>query len=288
MGEGCWAVRRMMKVSELMIRDAIVAEVPGNRRDVLRLFVKHSVSGLPVVRERSRELAGVVTRSDLFRKPAEEQLALIMTSRPFTASPSMEISEAARLFFSKRIHGLPVVEDGRLVGVVSPSDLLRVMSGTTAKSVDQYISSAVVPVFEETPLPVVWQTMLLTKHNALPVMDADAKLVGIVSDSDLFKFSGVSESIGRRELGFSPDDVEEERIRDIAPLYYAKSVLDLPRRPVKDIMVSDVITVFQKSSAEEAAHKMAKARVNQLPVIDTHDRLMGILTDLDLMRAWFE
>lgn len=277
-----------MKVNELMVKDPIVAEVPGNRRDVLRLLVKHSVSGIPVVKERTRELAGVITRSDLFRKPSEEQLALIMTSRPHTATPDMDIKEAARLFHANRIHGLPVVDAGKLVGVISPTDLLRMMASTKGRAVDHFISNAVVPVFEETPLPVVWQTMLLTKHNALPVMDADAKLVGIVSDSDLFKLSGVSESIGRRELGFSDDDVEEERIRDIAPLYYAKSVLDLPKRPVKDIMVTDVITVFQKSSAEEAAQKMAKARINQLPVIDTHDRLMGIITDLDLMRAWFE
>lgn len=276
-----------MKVRDLMTRDPIVAEVPGHRRDVLRLLVKHSVSGLPVVRSKTRQLAGVVTRSDVFRKPEEEQLALIMSRNPHTIAPDAAASDAARLFFQKRIHGLPVVEGADLVGVISPTDLLRATRAPGA-TVEQFITTRVVPIYQETPLPVVWQTMRLTDHNALPVMDDAARLVGIVADSDLFKLSGVQESIAKHDLGLSHDDeVEETSVRDIAPLYYAKSVLDLPRRPVREIMERKVITCFQKTSAEEAALKMAKARVNQLPVIDTEDRLVGIVTDLDLMRAWF-
>lgn len=275
-----------MKVHDVMTRDPLVAEVPGNRRDVLRMLVKHSVTGLPVVRSRTRELAGVVTRSDLFAKPTEEQLALIMTSKPHVIGPDADLPAAARLFHENHIHGLPVVENGILLGVLSPTDLLAAMPGAKGRTVENFLTNHVVPIFEETPLPVAWQTMRLTRNNALPVMNADARLVGIVSDSDLFRLSGVSETIGRRELGLHDEDIDEERVRDIAPLYYAKSVLDLPRRPVKDIMVRNVITVFLKSTAEEAAQKMAKARINQLPVIDTDDRLVGLITDLDLMRAW--
>ena len=279
-----------MKVRELMSPDPIVAEVPGHRRDVLRLLVKHSVSGLPVVKARTRHLAGVVTRSDLFRKPEEEQLALIMSREPYTISPEADVSDAARVFHQRRIHGLPVVEgpERAVVGVLSPTDLLRA-TRTQGRTVDHYAGPRVVPIHQDTPLPVVWQTMRLTGQEALPVMDDAARLVGIVADSDLFKLSGVEESIGRHEIGLdAEDEVEAHSIRDIAPLYYAKSVLDLPRRPVRDIMERKVLTVFHRSGAEEAALKMAKARVNQLPVIDSEDRLVGLLTDLDLMRAWFE
>lgn len=276
-----------MKVRELMSGDPIVAEVPGHRRDVLRLLVKHSVSGLPVVRERTRNLVGVVTRSDLFAKPDEEQVALVMSREPLTIAPDAECSDAARVFFTRRIHGLPVVEGGELVGVISPTDLLKA-TRAPGKTVDQFVTAPVVPVYQETPLPLVWSTMRLTRQNALPVMDDSARLVGIVADSDLFKLSDVEERLGRHELGLNPDDeVEDASIRDIAPLYYQRSVLDLPRRPVREIMERKVVTVYQKTRAEEAAMKMAKARVNQLPVIDTEDRLVGLITDLDLMRAWF-
>lgn len=275
-----------MLVKDLMAPDPIVAEVPGTRNDVLRLLVKHAVSGLPVVKARTRELAGVVTRSDVFRRPEETQLALIMSREPHVIAPDADLSEAARLFFLHKIHGLPVVEDKRLVGVISPTDLLRV-TRTKGQSVEHFASGVAVPVHQASPLPVAWQTMRLTGSNALPVMDDDARLVGIVADSDLFKASDEVEGIGRHELGLAEDDVDEASIRDIAPLYYAKSVVGLPKRPVREIMVRDVVTVFQKAAAEEAAAKMAKARVNQLPIVDADGRLVGMITDLDMMRAWF-
>ena len=276
-----------MLVKDLMARDPLVAEVPGTRNDVLRIFVKHAVSGVPVVKARTRQLAGVVTRSDVFRHPDEDQLALIMSRDPHVVAPDASLAEAARLFYLHRIHGLPVVDGGKnLVGLLSPTDLLRV-TRAPGVTVESLAKGFVVPIHQDTPLPVAWATMRLTRNNALPVMDDHARLVGIVADSDLFRLSDVEATIGKRHLGFDDEDVDEASLREVAPLYRERGVLDLPRKPVKDLMVSDVITVFQKSSAEEAAFKMAKARVNQLPIIDANDRLVGLVTDLDLMRAWF-
>lgn len=277
-----------MLVKDLMVTDPLVAEVPGTRTDVLRLFVKHSVSGVPVVKARTRELAGVVTRSDVFRRPDEEQLAMIMSRDPHVIAPDATLAEAARLFYLHRIHGLPVVNgDKQLAGLLSPTDLLRVTksSGRTVESVAQGL---VVPVHETTPLAVAWATMRLTRNNALPVMDARARLVGIVADSDLFRLQDVEETIGKRYLGLNDsEDVEEASLREVAPLLHERRAIELPDKTVRDVMVRDVITVFKGSPAEEAAFKMAKARINQLPVIDTDDRLVGLVTDLDLMRTWF-
>lgn len=276
-----------MLVKDLMVPSPLVAEVPGTRNDVLRLFVKHAVSGVPVVKARTRELAGVVTRSDVFRRPDEEQLALIMSRDPHVVAPEATLAEAARLFYLHRIHGLPVVDGSKqLVGLVSPTDLLRVLKAPGA-TVESLAAGHVVPIHQDTPLAVAWATMRLTRNNALPVMDDDARLVGIVADSDLFKLSDAGEIIGRRYLGVENDDVDEAALREVAPLYHQSKAVELPRKQVKDVMVRDVITVFSKTTAEDAAHKMAKARVNQLPVIDTSDRLVGLITDLDLMRTWF-
>lgn len=277
-----------MLVRDLMVANPLTAEVPGTRADVLRLFVKHSVSGVPVVRARTRELAGVVTRSDLFRHPGEDQLAMIMSRDPHVVSPDSSLPEAARLFHLHRIHGLPVV-DGRkeLIGLLSPAELLRVTKAP-GRTVESLAGGFVVPVHQETPLAVAWATMRLTRNNALPVMDDDARLVGIVADSDLFKLSDVGSLMGERFLDL-PDDEEadEASVRAVAPIYHETSSLPLARKPVREVMVRNVITVFQRAKAEEAAQKMAKARINQLPVIDTNDKLVGLITDLDLMRAWF-
>ena len=64
----------------------------------------------------------------MFRHADEEQLALIMTKNPLTVKPGDDVNKAARVFFEHRIHGLPVVEDGELVGVISPSDVLKLIA----------------------------------------------------------------------------------------------------------------------------------------------------------------
>ncbi|HWG91282.1 MAG TPA: CBS domain-containing protein [Candidatus Thermoplasmatota archaeon] len=280
-----------MLVKEIMTTDPIVAEVPGTREDVLRRFVQHSVSGMPVVKAKTKELAGVVTRSDVFRKAEEEQLALIMTSKPYTIRPEDPVTKAARLFFDKQIHGLPVIEgDNTLVGVLSPTDILRVLREPAGKTVSDFIKGKTAPVHEGTPLRVVWEIMRLTHSNALPVLNDEGLLTGIVADSDLFKLSQVDETIRRTELGMSDQDDDwatGDAVGNVMPLYFARSRVDLPKRPVRDIMVRDVITVFQRASATDAAKKMTKHRINQLPVVDSNDRMVGMLTDLDLMQAAF-
>lgn len=274
-----------MKVRDLMARDPIVAEVPGNRRDVVQLLAKHGVSGLPVVKAGTRELAGVVTRSDILAKPHEEQLALVMTSPAITLAPEADVAEAARIFWQRRIHGIPIVEGRSLVGLLSPTELLTI-STAYGEGVDQFITGRVVPIHQGTPLKVAWEVMRLTGHDALPVMDDDARLVGIVAGADLFHETGVADTVAKHDVGVSDGDMDDEAIRDISPQFFPSSRVGLAARPVKDVMVRKVVTVFLRSSGEDAARKMAKARVSQLPVVDADDRLVGIVTDLDLMRAW--
>jgi CBS domain-containing protein len=276
-----------MKVEELMTREPIVAEVPGHRDDALRLLVQHSVSGVPVVKAKTRKLAGVVTRSDIFRQPDEEQLALLMTSQPFTIGPKDEMSRAARVFWERRIHGLPVVQGDELVGVISPSDILRVIAEQSSRrTVEEFMAKGhVAPIYDETPLTVTWEIMRMCHQNALPVLDAEARLVGIVADSDLFKKSTVDDVVkkGAQALAEDEDVWTWDGFRAIMPLYLASSKVKIPKVPVSQIMVKEVQTVFQKTSA--SARKMRRYKVNQLPVIDTNDRLVGMITDLDLMAA---
>lgn len=278
-----------MKVEELMTKDPIVAEVPGHRDDALRLLVQHSVSGVPVVKAKTRKLAGVVTRSDIFRQPEEEQLALLMTSQPSTVGPKDDVARAARILWERRIHGLPVVLGDELVGVLSPTDILRVIAEQPSKrTVDEFmVKGNVAPVYEETPLTVAWEVMRVCHQNALPVLDAESRLVGIVADSDLFRKSTVDDVVKKQSQSLAEDeDVWTwDGFRAIMPLYLATSRVKIPKVAIKDVMVKEVQTVFQKTGVSEAARKMRRYKVNQLPVIDTNDRLVGMITDLDLMAA---
>lgn len=277
-----------MRVEELMTKDPIVAEVPGHRNDVLKLLVKHSVSGVPVVKSKTRKIMGIITRSDIFRSPDEEQIALLMTQSPITVTPKDDVAKAAKIFFERRIHGLPVAVGEELVGVISPTDILRVIAeSSTKKPVEEFIVEKACPAHEDTPLSVIWEIMRVCHQNAVPVLNSATKLVGIVTDSDLFKKSHVEELAKKGKLGIG----EEEDVwtwdgfRTVMPLVAATSKVEIPRSPVKEVMTREVQTVFLRTSIAEAAKKMRRYKVNQLPILDSQDKLAGIITDLDLMKA---
>jgi acetoin utilization protein AcuB len=92
---------------------------------------------LPVVQDGT--LVGILTDRDIRRHVGKEgrtQVMAAMTEHPLTVSPSSTIEEAVRLMLRRQISGLPVVEDGRLVGIVTTSDVLRVFLAAMGASTE--------------------------------------------------------------------------------------------------------------------------------------------------------
>jgi len=270
-----------------MTTDLIVAEVPGGREQVLRTFGKHEISGMPVVKAGTKKLAGIITRNDLFRNSEEEQLAMVMNDNPLIVSPEEEINVAAKIFYEKRVHCLPVVDKGEVVGVVGPSDILRLIERFDGDAVDKYLSPVFIPIYQETPLPAVMKIFRITDAGAFPVIEENGTLTGIVADGDLFAFSHVSESIAMSDMGIGEDEDmwSWEGIRDVMRLYYETSKIELPLTPVKEVMVTDVVTVFRKTALSKAAEKMLNHNINQMPVLDGDNEMMGMVCDIDLMKT---
>jgi len=277
-----------VKVKDVMTTDLIIAEVPGSREQVLRTFGKYEISGMPVVKAGTKKLAGIITRNDLFRNSEEEQLAMVMNDNPLIVAPEEEITVAAKIFYEKRVHGLPVVDNGEVVGVVGPSDILRLIERFDGDAVDKYLSPVFIPIYEETPLPAVMKIFRITDAGAFPVIEENGTLTGIVADGDLFTFSHVSESIAESNMGIGEDEDmwSWEGIRDVMRIYYETSKIELPQIPVKEVMVTDVVTVFRKTALSKVAEKMLNHNINQMPVMDGDNEMMGMVCDIDLMKTF--
>lgn len=280
-----------MKVKDLMPKELIVAYVPSTVREALKILAKHNISGMPVLKKGTHQLAGVVTRSDIFKNPDEEQLAMVMNPNPYTIKEDEDVEEAARLFYEHRIHGLPVLNNKKnVVGVISPTDLLKLIEEKDNRYVENYYTRSCVPVYQETPLTTLMEIITITNENALPVLDERGKLVGIVTDGDMFKLSHIKDSVSKSEFGLGDDeDVWTwEGIRDVLRLYYSTSKIDLPPVPVKEVMVRDVEKASKKTPISEVARIMLKKKISQLPVVGSDERLMGMITDIDLMKAIYK
>ncbi len=122
-----------------------------------------------------------------------------MTANPVTISPNTSLADAHRLMKQKRVRRLPVVENGRLVGIVALSDILEAEpSGATTLSIyeinyllaelkiEKIMKRNVITVTPDTPIREAAELMLTHKIGGLPVVQ-DGKLVGIITESDIFR-----------------------------------------------------------------------------------------------------
>ncbi|MEP7355753.1 MAG: CBS domain-containing protein [Anaerolineales bacterium] len=112
--------------------------------DALKLMAKHNIRRLPVVDK--GKLVGIVTRGDLRGAQASEATSLskfelnylveritldrFMTRNPVTVADTATIVEAARTMLQRKISGLPVIQGGRLVGIITESDIFRLVVRT--------------------------------------------------------------------------------------------------------------------------------------------------------------
>jgi CBS domain-containing protein len=93
------------------------------------LMTSGSFRGVPVVDE-GNGLIGIITESDLREHVGyldRTRVSGAMTPRPITVAPDAPVSSAARLLLENKFYALPVLQEGRLVGIVTASDLLRVL-----------------------------------------------------------------------------------------------------------------------------------------------------------------
>jgi CBS domain-containing protein len=279
-----------MKVEDVMSTDLIVGYVPGTIKDALSILAKHNVSGMPILKKDTKQVVGVLTRTDIFKKYDEEQLALIMSEEFYYVTKEQDLKEAAELLHEHRIHGLPVINNRKnLVGIISPTDILRTYKEDKNESVEKYVTKLAVPVYQETPINIVMEIINITDENALPILNDELKLCGIVTDGDLFKLSHIRESVSQTDMGMGGDEDEWtwEGIRDTVRIHYSTSEVSLPPVPVKEVMIGDVIKAFRNSSVYEVAELMVKNNISHIPVVTADDKLIGMVTDIDLMACIF-
>jgi CBS domain-containing protein len=271
-----------------MTTDVVSVEIPGNRDDVLKILKRTGISGVPVLKD--GRLVGIITRKDLLHKPEENQLALLMTSKPLTIHADATIFEAARIMSGKNIRRLPVVDkEGELIGLISVADLvLAIARMKIEEEIKDRFTSNTFALWEETPLPLVGRIMEISGFEAIPVLSRESKLQGIISERDLIRCAMIEDSVETSDLSTTGTDDDEwtwESIRDVHHISFGISRVQLPNRPVKTVMVTNVVMVPPNAEVSECALKMKRARVDQLPVVNGDNRLKSILFDRDLIKV---
>jgi CBS domain-containing protein len=189
-------------VSGFVVQVPIVTG-PMDILDVARLMLKEKKTLLPVVEsEEKQKLLGVVSLLDVFmnidlEKVPKRQVSEIMTSKVVTTRPDDPMTKIWDLMVEEDFTGLPVVKDGKLIGMITRFDMLKGTARISKESERRPADSMQMPVekFMSSPLycvkpgdSVATAIGLMLKHDVgrMSVVDG-GKLVGIVDRNDLIK-----------------------------------------------------------------------------------------------------
>ena len=121
----------MMQVKDLMNPSVVTIEPTSSAALAARIISRHNVGALPVCGE-DRRLRGMVTARDIVLRcvaaeedPAQTPVRDIMTRNCATVAPGDDCRKATQLMSAHQVRRLPVVENGKLVGMISLSDVAR-------------------------------------------------------------------------------------------------------------------------------------------------------------------
>lgn len=146
-------------------------------------------------------------------------------------------------------------------------------------AVRQVMETTVTTVNLETPVATVMNVLLDAPFRALPVVDGQHRLQGIISTGDLIRAGLLSTRWGVVRTALELDTRTVEAIA--APLEQARKSL----HTAQDVMNRQVRTVRPETLLRDAAQVMVESGLRRLPVIDAHEVLVGMLTRADLLQV---
>lgn len=144
-----------------------------------------------------------------------------MTTPAWTIGAESTLEEAARLMARERLHHLPVIEGGRLAGIVSASDLIgRDAPDAGRKRVGDVMQREPAVLSRTSTLQDAAARLASGDFHSLPVVDPEGKVVGIVTSTDLITVLLHQLPTGGAASGTATDMlIDLENVRAAAELY---------------------------------------------------------------------
>jgi CBS domain-containing protein len=263
-----------VQVKELMRTRNLVSVRPDDELAVAAQIMRWAgVRHLPVVE--GSEVVGVLTERDLLRHRAEagghddgDLVRTFMTRPPELISPDDDVAAACGLLVARKIGCLPVVDGGKLVGIVTTTDLLGSQlaasltpSPATVTRVEVAMKRDPATVPPYAPLLEAVGIMVDREVRHVLVVDDARRVIGIVSDRDV-----------RTAIGDPLDALRQE-------------LTELEELKVASVMTTEVITVRDDARLSDVARQFVDERIGALPVVDSKDRLVGLVSYVDVIRA---
>jgi CBS domain-containing protein len=253
-----------------MSEDLITVDKDQNLSDALKLLRKHNVSRLPVTN--NKELVGIISERDIANKlgsskyesmPASRlHISSVMVKDVFTVPKTMQLEDVAKLMLDNGIGSVPVMDDEKMVGIVSKADFVTLATGIAFDkiTVKEIMSKKLVTVSPTERIVHARRQMLEAHVARVPVVD-DGELVGMITSKDLM----------RAFIDFRKKVSEKYQKHQIKELL------------VEDIMSTKPTFVSKDMSITEVSELIMETGYNGLPVVEDGE-VVSIITQTDILK----
>lgn len=266
-----------MRVRDLMQQRVTTVTPDEDLAVALQIMLWRGFRHLPVCTADGR-LVGMLSDRDVLAGAGiratgvEGRVGDAMSAPVQSVEPDTPLEDAAAVLGTSKIGGLPVVEGGRLVGMLTVTDVLAHVAqvpvealGPMEESVATVMTGEVDTIGPGDSLFDAALRMHQGGYRHLPVVDADQRVIGMLSDRDVRNAFGDPRKLVER------DDVDHE---------YALGIR------VDEAMTPDPITVTTDQTLGDAVAAFLDARVGAIPVVDPDTgRLEGLVSYLDALAA---
>jgi CBS domain-containing membrane protein len=264
-----------------------------SERDVLRL-------NAPVAEENSK--------LKVDQRALRQLLVNIVARKPKSVSLQTPVRDVIMTMICNHIDMAPVLDDADLVGFITTTDLIKlffrldkvihqlcpklkkgmlpadissessakakILSSWVSRSVQEIMTKQVICLEPQDNLARAIEVLHTEEFRHIPIIDEQAEFSGLVSDRDILRNLPFA---GRRP----PSPPKRFREHLFATDSWTKSL----QLPLESIMARKVLHILPGCSVCEAAEILYKKKISCLPVVDEHEKIRGIVTVTDLMRA---
>jgi CBS domain-containing protein len=186
-----------------MVKSVFSVKTSAKISEAIELMKEKNVGGLPVVDE-GNSVRAIITERDIARIFADRisgvKVSQMMSEKVVTALPRTTIFEAEKTMATQGFRRLPIISDGKLIGIVTAMDIIRffgcgeVFKRLQSKTIKQVLNTAaleiatkeVTTIEPEADVGQAAKIMQDKNIGAIPVVE-NKKLVGIITERDFFR-----------------------------------------------------------------------------------------------------
>jgi CBS domain-containing protein len=275
-----------MKAADVMSAPVQVIAPSDTVAHARHLMVRYHISRLPVLDD--GVLTGILTKKDLAyrlrqsepawrRRPIDRiPVSVIAVPDPITVSPETGVREIAGIFIANSISSVPVVEHGKVVGIVTKSDLMKsaLVRGLACPVSDLMEDVATVSRYHSLDHVI---NVMSERNDKVVVVNNDGTLAGIITETNLVFLEQKSGRPGSETRDVTFLRKETHAGRKLNRYVFEAMVI------AEDVMSHPVITIDPGTPVPDAIALMENHRVNSLVAVEEHTT-RGILKRDDIIK----